>query len=95
MFEAVAKTKKRLDSEILWIEFQDEKQYMKWLRSIMFLLKTTAETCQGVRDPRRQQAHQMTINEINADLGNITEIEEPERTEVWKDIKISFQPPKK
>ena len=61
----------------------------------MFLLKTTSEGYTGVRDPRRQQAHEMTINEINADLGNITQIEWEERAEVWKDIKISFQPPKK
>lgn len=38
----------------------------------------------------------MSINDINAALGNITDIEEqqPERAEVWKDIKISFQQPK-
>lgn len=76
--------------EALWIEFDEEEEYMRWLRAMMFLLKTTVPNSMGIRDPRRQPGHEMSVTLNLDDLGNITDIDEPDRHEVWKDIKISF-----
>ena len=40
-----------LPKEKLWIEFLDQFIYAEWRNSIMFLIKTTMEGYNGVRDP--------------------------------------------
>ena len=43
-----------LPKETLWIEFLDANNYAQWRNSIMFLIKTTVEGYNGVRDPLRE-----------------------------------------
>ena len=45
----------------MWIEFSDETDYLKWLRAVMFLLKTTSINSMGIRDPRRARDNEQDL----------------------------------
>jgi hypothetical protein len=83
------------DSDELYIEFDNEYEYIQWKRAVMFLMKTASGNYGGVRDSRRAKVLDNTsviIRPAEEEIGNVMRIEESDKKiEMWKDIKVTFK----